>query len=98
MKTILAKDMNQNKSSIHMTLEKSKRQCVRSDFKNHRTLPKNLNYSTSLKIKAQQSSLPPSPPPKYGLIKWQNNTRIRKQTILNKAETGNTNLNLEELS
>lgn len=97
MKTILAKDMNQNKSSIHMTLRRANDSCVRSDIKKHRTLSKNLNYSTSLKIKAQQSSLPP-PTPKYGLIKWLNSTRIRKRTILNKAESGNTNLNLEELS
>lgn len=97
MKTILAKDMNQNKSSIHMTLRRANDSCVRSDIKKYRTLPKNLNYSTSLKIKAQQSSLPP-PPQKYGLIKWLNSTRIRKRTILNKAESGNTNLNLEELS
>lgn len=61
MKTILAKDMNQNKSSIHMTLRRANDNCVRSDIKKHRTLPKNLNYSTSLKIKAQQSSLPPHP-------------------------------------
>lgn len=98
MKTILAKDMNQNKSSIHMTLRRANDSCVRSDIKKHRTMPKNLNYSTSLKIKAQQSSLLPPPPPKYGLIKWLNSTRIRKRTILNKAESGNTNLNLEELS
>lgn len=62
MKTILAKDMNQNKSSIHMTLRRANDSCVRSDIKKHRTLPKNLNYSTSLKIKAQQSSLSPSTP------------------------------------
>lgn len=61
MKTILAKDMNQKKSSIHMTLRRANDSCVRSDIKKYRTLPKNLNYSTSLKIKAQQSSLPPHP-------------------------------------
>lgn len=62
MKTILAKDMNQNKSSIHMTLRRANDNCVRSDIKKHRTLSKNLNYSTSLKIKAQQSSLSPPTP------------------------------------
>lgn len=49
MKKIQTKDMSQNTDSTYTTLRTENDILGAGVIKNHRTLPKTLNYSTSLK-------------------------------------------------